>query len=150
MNLNKTRLLTFALTGALLLLWTGCAAQDPPAAGPPPSDPLPGSMKGYELYSWQVRGAWYFTLITGTNRNKTLQEIRSPETQIGADWVKVTVRGADDLEATLKQLPPGASVAWLRSLREGGLDWLAYPPAAVIQEVQAYCQENGIDLVVIP
>jgi hypothetical protein len=36
---------------------------------------LPGSMKGYELYSWQDKDGWHFTLITGTDRSKTLEEI---------------------------------------------------------------------------
>ena len=38
------------------------------------SEKLPHSMKEYELYSWAEDGFWYFTLITGTNRNKTLEE----------------------------------------------------------------------------
>jgi hypothetical protein len=40
---------------------------------------LPHSMKGYELYSWSEDSQWHFTLITGTNRNKTLEEIISNE-----------------------------------------------------------------------
>ena len=36
---------------------------------------LPQSMKGYELYSWQQDNQWNYTLITGTDRDKTTQEI---------------------------------------------------------------------------
>ena len=32
-------------------------------------------MKGYELYSWQDGGQWKFSLLVGTNREKTLEEI---------------------------------------------------------------------------
>jgi hypothetical protein len=46
---------------------------------------LPHSMKGYELYSWSQDGEWHFTLITGTNRNKTLEEIISPSNTVTAD-----------------------------------------------------------------
>jgi hypothetical protein len=38
---------------------------------------LPRSFKGYELYSWEEEGQWHFTLITGTNRIKTIEEITS-------------------------------------------------------------------------
>ena len=49
---------------------------------------LPHSLKGYELYSWEEEGQWYFTLITGTNRTKTLEEITSKEDFISeSGWV---------------------------------------------------------------
>ena len=32
-------------------------------------------MKGYELYSWKVGTDWNYTLITGTNRPKTFEEV---------------------------------------------------------------------------
>jgi len=53
-------------------------------------DELPHSMKGYELYSWLEDGQWHFTLITGTNRNKTVEEIGSREDVISeTGWVRV-------------------------------------------------------------
>ncbi len=33
------------------------------------------SMKGYELYSWKIKGHWYYSLLPGTNRLKTSDEI---------------------------------------------------------------------------
>ena len=52
------------------------------------NQPLPKSMKGYELYSWQQNGKWRFTLVTGTDRDKTLDEIISGEEQVtGGGWV---------------------------------------------------------------
>ena len=51
---------------------------------------LPHSMKGYELYSWSEDGKWRFTLITGTNRNKTLEEIVSEQDFISENgWINV-------------------------------------------------------------
>jgi hypothetical protein len=40
-------------------------------AGPP----LPAALKGYELYAWSQDGQLNFTLIVGTNRQKTLEEV---------------------------------------------------------------------------
>jgi len=54
---------------ALVILVSGIAACSTTS-----KEPLPSSMKGYELYSWQEEGQWHFTLVTGTNRNKTLSE----------------------------------------------------------------------------
>jgi hypothetical protein len=42
-------------------------------------------MKGYELYSWQQDGQWVFSLLVGTNREKTLDEIQSPQARLTLD-----------------------------------------------------------------
>jgi hypothetical protein len=69
-------------------------------------DELPHSMKGYELYSWSEDGQWHFTLITGTNRNKTLEEITSEVDIISeTGWIKGTVIGVEALENVLSKLP---------------------------------------------
>jgi hypothetical protein len=87
---------------------------------------LPRSMKGYELYSWYVEeeDAWYYTLVTGTNRWKSYAEVTTPESVITADdWVKITVRGMDSLRSVLDLLPEGEIVI----RRDAG--WLeAAPP----------------------
>ncbi len=36
---------------------------------------IPKSLKGYELYSWQKGNDWFFSLVVGTNRNKSVAEI---------------------------------------------------------------------------
>lgn len=67
---------------------------------------LSHSVKGYELYSWSQDGQWHFTLITGTDRNKTLEEIVSGEDFISeTGWVKIHVVGIDDIKAVLSKLP---------------------------------------------
>lgn len=51
---------------------------------------LPHLMKGYELYSWSEVGKWRFTLITGTNRNKTIDEIVTEQDFISeTGWINV-------------------------------------------------------------
>jgi hypothetical protein len=75
---------------------------------------LPRSMKGYELYSWSEDKQWHFTLITGTNRNKTLEEIISNEDFISeAGWVHIQVVGVEAIENVLSKLPQNEEILWL-------------------------------------
>jgi hypothetical protein len=133
------------------LLWSSCVPEErPPPTTAPPSGPLPPSIKGYELYSWQVGGGWYLTLITGTDRLKTYEEVTMGQARVTEDWVELTLRGIDGLEATLAQLPPGTQVTWLgpRALRQRGVrpGKLALPPRSVLDEVRSACAQAGVDL----
>lgn len=94
---------------------------------------LPRSMKGYELYSWQTRGQWYFSLVTGTNRRKTYREVTSP---------KVRVKGVEELKRKLGLLPRGEEISWSTHLMRG----MALPPRAIINEVVDYCRRRGLVL----
>jgi len=81
---------------------------------------LPHSFKGYELYSWEEEGQWHFTLITGTNRIKTIEEITSKGDFISeTGWVKIQVVGADAIKDVLSRLPEGESVFWCDELHIG-------------------------------
>ena len=112
---------------ALLGAWlTGCAGSgqtDPPL--------LPESMKGYELYSWQDGDQWKFSLLTGTNREKTLGEIKSPGTAL---------TGVDLLIPTLEKLSTGQYVTWVAK------DGLPFPPDDMIARIETTCEENGLIL----
>jgi len=108
-------------------------------------------MKGSELYSWKSGRAWRFTLITGTNRLKTLAEMTSSESVVEDDWVKITVEGVPDLKATLDRLPPDAYVSWrgdryLRSVSVGPQGRLRVPPERLVREIRSHCTELGIQL----
>ncbi len=109
---------------------------------------LPQSLKGYELYSWSEDGEWHFTLITGTNRNKTVEEVVSHETVISADnWVHIHMVGLDQLERTLDMLPPSESVFWMSQLREeGGDSIIMLPPQTIIDAVAQHATQCGLDL----
>ena len=99
----------------ILALFSGCAA----TMSSSPASQLPPSMKGYELYSWNTVDGWHFTLITGTNRNKTADEITSPGETVSPDgWVKIHVLGAESIVNVLGRLPRGEEVFWLK-LPEG-------------------------------
>jgi hypothetical protein len=123
---------------------TACSAN--PEATLTPATPLPHSMKGYELYSWQVDDEWHFTLITGTNRLKTVEEITTGKGVIDPEgWVRISVSSVDSLKDTLAHLPAGEQIFWV-----GGwylyFDILTLPPQEIIDEVQAYCQGLGLSL----
>ena len=52
-------------------------------------------MKGYELYAWEEGGELRFTLITGTNRQKSLNEVKVGAVDVRAiDRVVVARRGS--------------------------------------------------------
>lgn len=115
-------------------------------------DPLPESMKGYELVSWQVGEDWNFTLITGTNREKTFEELMQPDSSISeSGFVKITVSGVDQIKEVLAKLPAGSEVFW------GGMDlsgqvaegtmYFTYPPLEVMNEIADFCTDNEINLV---
>jgi len=94
---------------------------------------LPRSMKGYELYSWQIRGEWYFSLLVGTNRLKTRNEVTS---------TKVRVKGIKALKKKLNRLPKDEDISWSASL----ISRMTLLPDEVIEEIKAYCDQRGIIL----
>lgn len=111
---------------------------------------LPGSMKGYELYSWLDDEKWHYTLITGTNRNKTVEEIVSGEDFItAAGWVKIQAEDIDTLKVILSKVPEKQDIFWLAAPRteqpQTGNIAFSLPPegdVAVIREYAAECNLN--------
>ena len=110
---------------------------------------LPRTMKGYELYSWREDGQWRFTMITGTDRNKTLEELVSGEDFISeAGWVKATFTGTDDIEAALDKLAPGEFVLWLSGIREPSSQTgvtMQLPPPEVVGAVRQSAVQRGLN-----
>jgi hypothetical protein len=119
----------------LVILVSGCQGVKPTAQPVNPLLPSAGtdSMKGYELYSWQEDGQWYFSVLVGTNREKTLEEIQSPDARL---------KGIDGLQPVLKLLPAGAYLTWLS--RES----LAFPPQEMQDRVKEMCEEQGVELAI--
>jgi hypothetical protein len=144
-------LLSVLLLVSLMCSCAGERVERRPTASPSPASLLPRSFKGYELYSWKSGGTWHFTLITGTNRLKTLAEITSPENIEEGDWIKITAAGVSELKSVLARLPPGTQISWGRARQldtgtsRSGLK-LRLPPRRVVREIQAYCTELGIYL----
>jgi hypothetical protein len=114
-------------------------------------DRLPHSMKGYELYSWEENGQWHYTIITGTNRVKTMEEITSEEdfvSEIG--WVNINVVGVDAIKDVLSRLPKGESVFWCDELHIGestGPINLRLPPKQIVDAINEYAEQRGLEFV---
>ena len=112
---------------------------------------LPRSFKGYELYSWEEEGQWHFTLITGTNRIKTIEEVTSKEDSISeTGWVRIQVVGADAIKDVLSRLPEGESVFWCDELHIGqSTDTdLQLPSEEIADAIQEYANQCGLDFVI--
>jgi hypothetical protein len=112
---------------------------------------LPRSFKGYELYSWEEEGQWHFTLITGTNRIKTIEEITSKGDFISeTGWVKIQVVGADAIKYVLSRLLEGESVFWCDELHIGQSTEtdLQLPPEQIVDAIEEYAKQCGLDFVI--
>jgi hypothetical protein len=112
---------------------------------------LPHSMKGYELYSWERNVQWHYTLITGTNRIKTMDEITSEEDFISEiSWVNIHVAGVDAIKDVLSKLPKGESVFWCNELHIGettGPIKLQLPPKQIVDAISEHAERCGLDFV---
>lgn len=97
----------------------------------PTAAPFAESMKGYELYSWQEGGQWKFSLLIGTNREKTLGEIKSAD---------VVLSGVDALTSTLEKIPTGQYITW------SSKETLSFPPEDIRSQVEQVCKDKGLIL----
>lgn len=89
------------------------------------------AFKGMELYSWLPAGKdWHFSLLPGTNRLKSVPEIKAEETAIA---------GSDDLKVRLARLAEGESVFWQHLAEESF-------PEGMAQDLQAYCDGLRVKL----
>lgn len=112
---------------------------------------LPHSLKGYELVSWQTDNEWNFTLITGTNREKSFDELISSENYLSENgMVKLTVSGVEEIKQVLGRLPVGESVAWggmnLSGQVPTGTIYFSYPSQEIMDDILDFTRKNGIHL----
>jgi lysophospholipid acyltransferase (LPLAT)-like uncharacterized protein len=101
-----------------------------------------GAMKGYELYSWKADGKWHYSLVVGTNRVKSYEEITSNKNvQVGDAAIR------DEL----KKLTRGEQVFWMSDGPPGArkaAEWssIKLPSRSRIKSLMAYCDKLGIKL----
>jgi hypothetical protein len=87
--------------------------------------------KGMELYSWQTDGKdWHFSLLIGTNRLKTDEEIKKPEQ---------TITGMKELKERLAKLAKGESVFWKNLAAEP-------IPEEMAEDLKAFCDGIKVKL----
>jgi len=115
---------------------------------------FPHSMKGYELYSWLEDSQWHFTLITSTNRNKTLEEIISKEDYISESrWAKAHVVSVDAVKDTLSRLPQSELIFWCDGMRlvqtaEININ-IQLPPEQITDAIKEHAERCGLDFTII-
>ena len=108
-------------------------------------------IKGYEIYSWQEDTEWNFNLIYGTNRSKICDEIKEYKfyNEGAADY---KVKGVSALKGLLSKLPSGEFVFWsdgkLINNEESKCDDISLPEKAVINEIDNFCKQKGVELIV--
>lgn len=102
------------------------------------------AMKGYELYSWRRDGNWHFSLLEGTNRRKTYEEITSD---------KIALKGNSGLKARLDKLPRGSEVIWTTGIdpsviksATGKNPKLELPSGKRVRKIKKYCDKIGVKL----
>jgi hypothetical protein len=128
MCMRKT-ILSLWLVIPLAWLFSSCGT-----ATQPDATQFPESMKGYELYSWQEGKQWKFSLLVGTNREKTLDEIKSIDT---------VLPDVEALLSTLQKIPSGQSVTW------SSKETLSFPPDNIIKQVKQISKDKGLILNIV-
>jgi hypothetical protein len=93
-------------------------------------------MKGYELYSWASGNDWKYSILMGTNREKTYDEVTTNN---------VAVVGKDSLKMLLDKFPVNEEIFW----RAGGTgEWanLSFPDQHTVDELVNYAHQKELKL----
>ncbi len=151
MNLKSTLQMSIFIAVVSLILSSCNPSANTPTISEIETTPLPRGMKGYELYSWLENDQWHFTLITGTNRVKSLEEITSNENIVTSDgWVKISAQGVDSIKNTLNRLPRNEEIFWAGKQWLGQAqiqaDQITLPPQEIIDDIQEHCKRLGLAL----
>lgn len=98
------------------------------------------SMKGWELYSWPSESDWNYSILIGTNRNKTYQEVITN---------KISVVGKDSLKIMLDKFPANEEIVWI--WKPSGDDWgnISLPDDPTINEIKDYCTQKKLVITVV-
>jgi hypothetical protein len=118
----------------LALISLGCSLSSCATTTQPEVTQLSEAMKGYELYSWQEDSHWVFSLLIGTNREKSLDEIRSPTT---------TLTDVNALLAMLEKVPSGHYVTW------SSKKTVSFPPDTIVKQIEKTCKDIGLILYIV-
>ena len=114
---------------------------------------LPHLMKGYELYSWQKDDNFVYTLLPGTNRIKTFEEI-SGDNKIEEEGEGFTSISYNDLKVVITKLPDDELIFW------EGANWIelawgsnpnniCLPSEKVQNDLLKYCNEHNVRLSIV-
>jgi len=96
------------------------------------------AFKGMEMYSWQIgAGEWQYAILTGTNRNKTLDEVQAAPLDL------------QSVKDAIREMAVGESLFWVHNVldtRSGQMVALPFPSETVMHELQEIAREKQVDL----
>ena len=102
------------------------------------------AMKGYQLFTWKAKGHWHYSLLPGTNRERTYEEITAGAT---------VIIGTPNFEDELKRLPKGSEVLWqsdappgIKRPSSGDVISFKQPSRKRIERIKSHCDKLGIKL----
>jgi len=98
------------------------------------------SFKGWELYSWPTGNDWNYSILMGTNRSKTYQEVITN---------KIAVLGKDSLKILLNKMPAKEEIMWFGKRAGEGWENLSFPDNNTINEIKNYCIQKELILHVL-
>ena len=97
------------------------------------------SMKGWELYSLRSGNNWLYSILMGTNRGKSYDEVALNN---------VKVIGTDSLKMLLAKLPANENIIWrgtgLLPYSSGGYYTLTSPDNSTVNEIKDFCAQKGL------
>ena len=101
-------------------------------------------MKGYQLFTWKQKGHWHYSLLPGTNRERTYEEITAAAS---------VIVGTPNFEDELKRLPRGSEVLWqsdappgIKRPSSGEVISFKQPSRKRIERIKSHCDQLGIKL----
>ena len=98
------------------------------------------AFKGMELYSWQNQsGEWQYSILVGTNRNKTIEEILS---------APLDLQGVKD---AIAHMAVGESLFWTNNVYDPSASLsvkFSFPPDTVVNELKEFARAKQVDLYV--
>jgi hypothetical protein len=125
----------------LALYASACTENTTPTNQPPAKQQmLAHSDKGWELYSWPDGEGWRFSILGGTNRLKTYDEVTA-SALIATDTVS--------LQRILDRIPAGDFLTcigrgWLKSCWGSGYKDLTSPPDSIVESIRRYCNARNL------
>ena len=98
-------------------------------------------LKGYELYSWEKDEDWYFSILSGTNRAKSIQEITDSSLNTSIPF--------DVLVQRIDFLPISSQIFWSYKNMSSNKEHFDFPPDSVILKLEQICLNSNLSLHVI-
>lgn len=102
-----------------------------------------GPATSYEMYSWKLKGHWYYSLLP-RGVSKTYSDITTNP---------IVCRDSSGLEAQLRKLPVAKEIFWMSDAPTGALKPAAssrpsimHPSRKRIKQIRALCAKLGIRL----